>query len=121
MQNAEVEEEQVDERSVDDLLTFINGGDEGKIKTSALFIAMNGEIKIPSIKLILLHMCCKYEVHNSFTLVLHRVETIFYEYLLVKTQGHVSPVFLSMLSYSVFQRSYFIWWFHVCGYATVIN
>lgn len=33
LQNAEVEEEQVDERSVDDLLTFINGGDEGKIKT----------------------------------------------------------------------------------------
>lgn len=33
-QNVEVEEEQhVDERSVDDLLSFINGEDEGKIKT----------------------------------------------------------------------------------------
>lgn len=29
IQNVEVEEERVDERSVEDLLTFINGGDGG--------------------------------------------------------------------------------------------
>lgn len=29
MQNVEVEEDRVDERSVEDLLTFINGGDGG--------------------------------------------------------------------------------------------
>lgn len=31
-QNVEVEEEHVDERSVDDLLSFINGNDGGKLK-----------------------------------------------------------------------------------------
>ena len=30
-QNVEVEEEHVDERSVDDLLSFINGNDGGKL------------------------------------------------------------------------------------------
>ena len=30
-QNVEVEEEHVDERSVDDLLSFINGNDAGKL------------------------------------------------------------------------------------------
>lgn len=32
VQNVEVEEEHVDERSVEDLLTFINGGDGGICK-----------------------------------------------------------------------------------------
>jgi S-phase kinase-associated protein 1 len=31
-QNVELEEEHVDERSVDDLLSFINGNDGGKLK-----------------------------------------------------------------------------------------
>lgn len=38
-QNAEVEEEQlVDERSVDDLLSFINGGDAGVLEKFSCFI-----------------------------------------------------------------------------------
>lgn len=36
-QSVEVEEERVDERSVEDLLTFINGGDGGICKTCFVF------------------------------------------------------------------------------------
>lgn len=36
-QNVEVEEEHVDERSVDDLLSFINGNDGGNLSISFLF------------------------------------------------------------------------------------
>ena len=42
LQNVEVEEERVDERSVEDLLTFINGGDGGtceKCFSSSISIA----------------------------------------------------------------------------------
>jgi hypothetical protein len=35
-QNVEVEEEHVDERSVDDLLSFINGNDRGILSVSVL-------------------------------------------------------------------------------------
>lgn len=37
-QNVEVEEERVDQRSVDDLLTFINGGNGGMIQKSLLVV-----------------------------------------------------------------------------------
>ena len=37
-QNVEAEEEHVDERSVDDLLPFINGNDGGKAFLSLLFL-----------------------------------------------------------------------------------
>jgi len=37
-QNVEVEEEHVDDRSVDDLLSFINGNDGGKLNILILLI-----------------------------------------------------------------------------------
>lgn len=37
-QNVEVEQERVDQRSVDDLLTFINGGNGGMIQKSLAIV-----------------------------------------------------------------------------------
>lgn len=36
-QNAEIEDEHADERSVDDLLSFINGNDGGNLTISVVF------------------------------------------------------------------------------------
>jgi len=40
-QNVELEEEHVDERSVDDLLSFINGNDAGKTKIFNSYFSSN--------------------------------------------------------------------------------
>lgn len=45
LQTAEAEEMHVDNRSVDDLLSFINGGDEGKLNFFHLTIQFWGMAK----------------------------------------------------------------------------
>ena len=45
-QNVEVEEEHADERSVDDLLSFINGNDEGKAFISLLLLSLLRSVEV---------------------------------------------------------------------------